>query len=203
MTGIILAGGKSSRFNGVNKALLKIGNETIIENIIKKFKFIFNEILIVTNNPSAFNHLTNHNLTKLVKDIIPDKTSLGGLYSGLVYSSNQHNFVVACDMPFLNLDLIKYMLENVTDQYDIIIPRLNNRSLPNNGYETLHAIYSKNCITPIEKQLKQNNFKIIDFFSEVKVKEISENTIRQFDPELLSFFNINTEDDYQQALEIY
>ncbi|MFN3966635.1 MAG: molybdenum cofactor guanylyltransferase [Endomicrobiia bacterium] len=190
MTGIILSGGKNTRI-GTNKAFLKIIGMEIIEIIVDKFKDIFEEIIVVTNSTEEYQHLE----VKLVKDIIPNKDSLGGLYSGLVNSKNQYNFVVACDMPFVNVELIKFMKSNY-NSFDVVVPKLKN------GYEPLHAIYSKNCIGPVKKQIERNNLKIIDFFSEVRVKEITEDTIRQFDPQLLSFFNINTEDDYQQALNI-
>lgn len=196
MTGIILAGGRNIRFDigtKKSKAFIKIGNETIIENIINKFSSIFDEILIITNNVRQFNHLTNNRLIKVVKDIIPDKGSLGGLYSGLVSSKNEYSFVVACDMPFLNVELIKYM-KNSCDKFDVITPKLKH------NYESLHTIYSKNCIVHIEKQLREDNFKIKDFFSKVKINEITEDIIKQYDSRLLSFFNINTEDDYQRAL---
>ena len=204
MTGIILAGGKNTRIN-TNKSFLNIESKTIIEIIAAKFQEIFDEIIIVTNSFKEYKYLN----VQLVKDIIPDKGSLGGLYSGLVNSKNNYNFVVACDMPFLNPDLIKYM-ENECDNFDpalpkglsmkggvdVIIPKLNS------GYEALHSIYSKNCIAPIEKQLKQDNLKITDFFPHVKVQEINEDIIKQFDSQLLSFFNINTDADYQHALNI-
>jgi len=190
MTGIILAGGKNSRF-GRNKSLLKIGNETIVENIINKFKTIFDETLIVTNNPEPFHHLT-----RIVNDIIADKGSLGGLYSGLVNSRSEYNFVVACDMPFINVELVKFMKTNCNN-FDVLIPKLKT------GYETLHAIYSKKCIDTIEKQINGDNLKIIDFFPQVRVKEIPEDVIKRFDRQLLSFFNINTEDDYRHALKFY
>jgi molybdopterin-guanine dinucleotide biosynthesis protein A len=201
MTGIILAGGKNTRIR-TNKALLKIGDKTIIQVIVSKLKQVFDEIIVVTDRLEPINQLPITELTRIVNDIIPDKGSLGGLYSGLINSRSQYNFVVACDMPFLNVELIKFMKSNCNPAIacksgvDVIIPKLKT------GYETLHAIYSKNCIAPIEKQLRQDNLKIIDFFSRMKVKEITEDIIKQFDSQLLSFFNINTEDDYKQALNI-
>lgn len=194
LTGIILAGGKNSRIK-TNKSLLRIGDETIIENIISKFKNIFNEILVVANNSAPFNHLTDNHLTRVVKDIIPDRGSLGGLYSGLVNSKSEYNFVAACDMPFLNTELIKYMVNRCGD-FDIITPKLKH------GYETLHTIYSKNCIDTIEKQLKKDKLKIRDIFSQFRVKEIENDIIKQFDSRLLSFLNINTDAEYKQALNI-
>lgn len=189
-TAIILAGGKNTRMGG-DKAFLKIGEKTIIEIILDKLKSFFEKIIIVTNSPDRYRIFR----VRLISDIIPNKGPLGGIYSGLVNTREFHNFFFACDTPFLNVELIRYMKNNYGN-FDVITPKLKY------GYEALHAIYSKNCITPIEKQLKQNNLKIIDFFPQVKIKEITEDIIKQFDPRLLSFFNINTNADYQQALNI-
>ncbi len=193
MTGIILAGGRSTRFNGKNKAFFKINNETIIENIIKKLSSIFDDVVIVANDFELPNYLV-----KVVKDIHPGKGPLGGIYTGLVNSNTKYNFVVACDMPFLNLELIEYIKNECRDDegFDIIVPKLETH------YEPLHAIYSKDCITYIEKQLRQDNLKITDFFKYVKIKEIPEQIIKRFDPQLLSFFNVNTPPNYRKALKI-
>lgn len=189
-TAIILAGGKNTRM-GVDKAFLKIREKTIIDLILDRLKSIFEEITIVTNSPGRYRYLG----VRLLPDIIPDSGPLGGIYSGLVNTRKFQNFFFACDTPFLNLELIKYMKNN-RNNFDVITPKLKY------GYETLHTIYSKNCIGPIEKQLQEGNLKIIDFFSKVKVKEINENILKQFDARLLSFFNINRDADYQQALNI-
>ena len=205
-TGIILSGGKSNRM-GKNKSLLSFPNKPLIEILINKLVALFNELIIVTNKPSPYvqelgkpTFYSKYEI-KVVEDVFPDCGPLGGIYTGLLTSQNKYSFIAACDMPFLNVELIKSMINNVAG-WDIIIPRLNNRALPNKGYETLHAIYSKTCMEYIEKQLKQNNLKIIDFFPQVKIKEITEDIIKQFDPRLLSFFNINSDADYQQALNI-
>lgn len=197
MTGIILSGGRNTRIN-LNKAFLKINNTPIIEIILDKFKEIFHEIVIVTNSQNEYRYLGE----KLVKDIIPNKGSLGGLYSGLVNSHSEYNFVVACDMPFLNPGLIKNII-GCKDSYDIVIPRLNMRILPNKGYETMHAVYSKNCIKHIEEQLNRDNLKIINFFDKVKLKEIGEDVVNRFDSRHLSFININTDADYHKALLLH
>ncbi len=193
MTGIILAGGKSTRFNGKNKAFFKIGNEIIIENIIKKLSSIFDDVVIVANDFKLPNYPV-----RIVKDIYPGKGPLGGIYTGLVNSNTKYNFVVACDMPFLNLELIEHIKNECRDDedFDIIVPKLGTH------YEPLHAIYSKNCITCIEKQIRQDNLKITELFKYVKIKEIPEQIIKRFDPQLLSFFNVNTPLNYRKALKI-
>ncbi|MCS7228345.1 MAG: molybdenum cofactor guanylyltransferase [Endomicrobia bacterium] len=198
---LILAGGENRRFNGVNKALLKLGQKTIIEIIINKCKNIFEKIIIVVKNNKQLKEFTNYLNTKIkiVKDLYPQCSSLTGIYSGLIYSESYYNFVLASDMPFVNAELIKYMINIVEENIDVVIPRRNNCLLPNMGYETLHAIYSKNCAIHIENQIKNKIFKIINFFPKINLKEIKEETIKQFDPQLLSFFNINTSKDYKKA----
>ncbi len=186
VTGIILAGGKSTRM-GVNKAFLKIGGCTIIEEIFSKFKNIFSRVIIIANEIERFNFLG----AQITPDIIPSKGPLGGIYTGLIKSSSFHNFVTACDMPFLDQDVVEHVLEQ-SNGYDVVVPEYKGR------LEPLRAVYSKNCIIPIENQLRQNNLKITDFFQYVKTKVITDQVIARFDPEGACFVNINTAEDYER-----
>lgn len=190
MTGIILAGGKNTRM-GLNKALLRLHGRAIIEHIIEVIEPIFSEVLLVSNSLNDFKFLR----LKSVRDIPSADGSLAGIYSGLVYSKTYRSFFFACDMPFINPDLIKFMMGE-SRGHDVIIPQ--GRS----GLEPLHAVYSKDCINPIKDQLDRNNLKIVDFFSQVKVKSINQSTIRRFDPGEIGFFNINSRADYQEALRM-
>lgn len=190
MTGVILAGGENTRM-GLNKALLKINTQTIIEHIVDVIKPLFSEILVVTNSPEDFEFLK----LKLVRDVTSTRGSLIGIYSGLIHSKTHYNFFFACDMPFVNPDLVKFMIGK-SESYDVVIPKGKS------GLEPLHAIYSKSCIDPIKDQLSRGNPKIIDFFPQVKVKLIDQSTITRFDPEQICFFNVNTRADYLKALTI-
>ena len=105
MTGIILAGGHSKRL-GKDKAFITIGNSRVIEGIVNKLSAIFTDVIIVTKSPETYKYLG----AKLVRDLMPESGSLIGIYSGLVSSNNDYNFIVGCDMPFLNISLIKYMM---------------------------------------------------------------------------------------------
>ncbi|MBW1972962.1 MAG: molybdenum cofactor guanylyltransferase, partial [Deltaproteobacteria bacterium] len=187
--GVILAGGKSKRI-GINKAFIEIAGKPLISIIIDLFSKIFKEIIISSNQPELY---TNFNLP-VVTDLIPNSGSIGGIYTGLTRSSFDYTFFSACDMPFLNEKLIRFMLSK-RNGFDVIIPKTEK------GFEPTHAIYSKNCIKPIKKRLDQNILKIIDFLSEVKVKTISIKEIKKFDPTLSSFFNINTIKDLKIALK--
>jgi molybdopterin-guanine dinucleotide biosynthesis protein A len=186
MTGIILAGGKSKRM-GVNKAFLKIRGETIIDNTLSIFKRIFQEIIIVTNTPEEYEYTK----ATLVEDIAPGKGALGGIYTGLLAAHSQYCFVCACDMPFISENLVRYIAG--FDVADIAVPVVRG------FYEPMFAMYSKNCINAIKKQLDEGSFKIIDIFPGLNIKEIPESELRRFDEGLHSFININTLEDYQAA----
>ena len=190
MTGIILAGGKNTRI-GMEKAFLRIGNKVIIEEISAKLSRILPKIMVVTNSPNSYYYLG----VEVVKDILPGKGALGGIYSGLAASETHYNFVLACDMPFISLNLIEYMRKNA-EGYDVVIPKLNNY------FQPLHAIYSKDCIQPIREQLHRNDLQIFGFFDRVEVKCISGGEVKAFDPGGIAFFNINTKDDTEEAEKI-
>ncbi|MCK4437169.1 molybdenum cofactor guanylyltransferase [bacterium] len=191
MTAVILAGGENKR-TGLNKALLKLNGQSLMETIIGKLRNLFKEVIIVSSYPREYERLN----LKVVKDLIPQKGPLGGIYSGLSSSKSSHSFVVACDMPFINPDLIRYMKVRI-DNSDVLIP------MTREGYEPLHAFYSKNCLDVIRKQLdSEASLKIVDFFDQVKVKYIEEEEVRKFDPDGLSFFNINTSGDLNKARQI-
>lgn len=160
----------------------------LIEGIVEKMARIGDEVIIVTNSPQKYGHLE----ARLVGDVYPGKGSLGGIYSGIKAAHNQHSLVVACDMPFLDLRLLRYMILLSPGQ-DVVIPRVGELTEP------LHAIYSKECLQPMERLLSAGRLKIIDFFPEVRVRYVEEQEIKLFDPQCLSFFNINTPADLQKA----
>ncbi len=191
MSLILLAGGNSSRLT-IDKAFLKlIDNKTIIENIIDCLKNVFNQIIIVANNEEDYRFLH----FKVVPDLVRNKGPLGGIYTGLKTSKEEHNLVLACDMPFFSVDLIKYMLK--FNDFDIVVPRFN-------GYvEPLHAIYSKNILPIIENQLENNELKISDMIKKVKkTRYIEKEEIGRFDKRNICFFNINNKEDLKKAREL-
>lgn len=184
---IVLAGGEGKRL-GTDKALLRIGGRMLIEGIVEKMAQIGDEVIIVTNSPQKYGHLE----ARLVGDIAPGKGALGGIYSGLRAARSDYGLVVACDMPFLDLRLLRYMILLSPGQ-DVVIPRIGGLTEP------LHAIYSRRCLQPIGRVLAGGRLKIIDFFPEVRVRYVEEQEIKLFDPQCLSFFNINTPSDLEKA----
>lgn len=193
VSSIVLAGGRGSRL-GREKHLEKIAGKSLIERVITRLSSVSSEIFIVISPAQArtWKPLLRKFEATIAVDIYPGRGALGGIYTGLVRSNSFHNLAVACDMPFLNRDLLRYMI-SLSSGFDVVIPRIDN------SIEPLHAIYSKNCVKPIEEQLKQGNLKIAAFFNSVKVKYVEKAEIERFDPEHLSFFNINTQADLKKA----
>jgi len=185
MTAVILAGGKSSRM-GSNKAFLKLKGKTFIERQINLLREMFDEIFISANTPSEYEYLN----LPVFKDIYPDKGPLCGIYTSLINSSSLYTFMLACDMPFVEIGLIKY-LKGFTREYDVVVPKSER------GLEPLHAFYSKNCIDPIKKELDSNNLRIISFFSHVKVNVVELDNLTTSDSFKNSIKNLNTRDEYE------
>lgn len=191
MTSIILAGGNSSRF-GWNKALEIINGKNLVQYVVNCLISLSKEIIIVTAQNESLSRSPSSPMIKTVADIHPGKGPLCGIYSGLLLSSCSQAIVVGCDMPFLNIALLNYMTQ-LSPTLDVVVPRIGER------IEPLCAIYSKNCLVPIHKLLERNELRISELFSVVKVRYVEENEIDKFDPEHLSFYNINTQADLDEA----
>ena len=190
ITGMILAGGVSRRLNYKNKALLKIGNASIIEHIIGALSKVTESIVLITNSSEEFAHLG----LPTFSDIIPESGSLGGIYTGLKVSKTHYNLVVACDMPFVQPHLLKFLIDN-SSGYDVTIP------ITPDGLHPTCAVYSKDCIEFIETQIGTRDLKIISFFPYVKVNRVDVSILFPcYDPNV--FLNINTNEDYLKALSI-
>lgn len=184
VTAVILAGGKSSRMKS-NKALLPYSGELFIERIHRQLTALFSEVILVTNTPEYYPFLP----CRMVPDEFPGLGSLAGIHAGLKHSKTGHIFVVACDMPYLNSELMRRMISQAQDA-DVVIPESDG------GYEPLHAVYSKNCLPAMEKALHDGKSKIVDCLDWQRVTVLSKDEIAGIDPEFLSFRNINTPEEY-------
>jgi molybdopterin-guanine dinucleotide biosynthesis protein A len=180
MTGVILSGGKSVRM-GQNKAFIKIEGIPIINRIYILFKELFEEVMIVTDQKELFTNFDSN----IFPDLLPNMGALGGLYTGIFYSTYHYSFCVACDMPFIKKPLVQYLIENIRNE-DVIVPRTTD------GLQPLHAVYSKNCLGPIKRVIDQGKYKIIDFYDLVKVKILEQKDFASLDPLRESFINVNT-----------
>ena len=191
---IILAGGKGLRL-GQDKVLETVGNRSLLEQVISCVSSLSSDIIIVTARERIIPQLNGPLKPKVVTDIFPSKGPLGGIYTGLATSASFYNLVVACDMPFLNSGLLHYMIQN-SNGFDIVTPRIDAL------VEPLHAVYAKSCLTTIETMFKQGELSVHKLLEMVKVRYVEAEEINRFDPEHLSFFNINTKADLEKAKEL-
>jgi molybdopterin-guanine dinucleotide biosynthesis protein A len=190
VTAIVLAGGKSSRL-GRDKALEKIGGKYLIERVIDSLSQLGDDIIVVTAAP---NQLSDLNVEKVI-DTYPRTGAKVGLCTGINASLSFYSLVVACDMPFLNIDLLRYLLDSASG-FDAVIPRIGDK------IEPLHAVYSKNCIPILDEHISKGKLKISDLFNEVNVRYVEVGEIEKYDSQHLSLFNINSEADLKRAKAI-
>jgi len=186
ITGVILAGGKSSRM-GVNKSFLKLGNQTIIERIVDLMKSIFNEVIIVTNTPDEYKFLN----LPLYEDIYKWKGPLAGIHSALIHSQTEKIFVLSCDVPLMSKEMIEYIIEYKTDKSIVFCEAA--------GYhQPLVGVYSKKILSEIEKFISNNEMSDKSFHQFLKIVDAE-----IIHPEKLSFyndeifFNVNRPEDYE------
>lgn len=184
MTGVILAGGASSRM-GSNKALLLHKGGRIIEGIYRTMSALFSEVILVTNDPQLYDFIP----CQKVADLYPGMAVLGGIHAGLKASRNQAIFAVACDMPQLNPELIRHLAE-LRQGVDLVIPKTPG------GYEPLHAIYGKGCLPEMEALLERGERRVLSLVPRLRSREVSCQEVEEYDRGFDSFVNINTPDDY-------
>lgn len=188
-TGVILAGGENKRYHGRNKAFIRIGGRRIIDRLLSVYTRLFDQIVLVTNDPLAYMDVD----VLMVSDHYPVRSSLNGLHAGLFAAANEFAFFTACDTPFVRGALIAHLLDQIDTRSDLIIPSTRN------GFEPMFAVYRKTCLPAMVSQLERNRLKIQGLFRKVRVKTVAEDQLRAVDPQLVSFFNVNTPEDLQHA----
>jgi len=187
-----LSGGLANRYDGIEKALLRVGEDRILDRIYDIYQELFDEIILVTNNPEKF--LAWDLL--IVSDLFPIRSSLTGIHAGLFYMTNPYAFISACDTPFLKKEMVETIIGKIEAHIDIVMPETSA------GFEPLCAAYSKRCLAAAQNHLEQKKLKIIKTFRKNRIKTVSEKALRKIDPELVSFFNINTPEDLARAKEM-
>jgi molybdopterin-guanine dinucleotide biosynthesis protein A len=220
LSGIILAGGESRRM-GQDKAFLQVGGRLLIDRVLEAVGRIADDVIIVTNSPEKYADYP----VRLVRDAYPGTGVLGGIYTGLLVAEHPCGLVVACDMPFLNVELLQYMARQI-EQYDVVMPYVGEVQRSTNPRSTtlrpalrqaqegpqdtakardlhpLHAIYCKRCLEPIERAIGRGDLRAIAFLPEVRVRFVGRQEIDRFDPEHCCFFNANTPEELRYAREL-
>jgi molybdopterin-guanine dinucleotide biosynthesis protein A len=189
MTGLILAGGKSRRL-GQDKRFLSLGGRSCLQRVLDAYGDLFDRILIVADAKEPFQSMG----LPVVEDLIPGRATLGGLYTGLCHAEGARVFAAAVDMPCLSADTIRIVLEHA-DRADIVIPDLNGKLQPT------HAVYSRACLPYLKTLVEGSRLKVQELCAipELSVHRLPQFLFEEVDPELRSFFNINTPEDLALA----
>jgi len=188
ITGVIQAGGRSTRMGGEPKALLELAGKRIVERVVDALSAVLDDLLVVTNTPERYEFLH----LPMVADRYPDGGSLGGIFTGLEAAGGDAAFTVACDMPFLSPDVVRLVLARAGEA-DVVIPRVGGQ------YETMHALYAKACLGPMEARLRAGRLKIVGFFPDVRVLEITAAAVARHRAPEVAFMNVNTPDELARA----
>ena len=209
VSGIILAGGLSRRM-GRDKAFIDFDGVPLIARVLERVQPLCAEVMIVANDKDAYAQFG----VPVIGDVYPGKGSLGGTYSGVLAAREQYVLAVACDMPFLNTALLRYLI-SLAPQFDLVIPRAadlvskspradaprkTRRLLAKQvDLHPMHAVYAKTCLPAMKARLFTGDLRLIGFHDDVRVRVVEPAEVDRFDPQHLSFFNANTPEDLESA----
>lgn len=179
---------------GEDKALKPFLGRPLIQRVINRLESIADEIIVTTNRPEDYSFLN----LRLFPDLKPDRGALGGLYTAIASATHNHVAVVACDMPFASPMLIEAMSRLLVEkEADVVIPKSDDY------YEPLHAVYRREtCLPAIESAIDAGKWKVIAWFPQVKVHELSPDEVKSLDPQRLAFWNVNTPEEFDKAEKI-
>ncbi len=186
---IILSGGLNTRMQGLNKIFLELHGDTFLQRLLNILQPLFSEVLLVTRKPELYQDMH----VSIVQDIYQIRSALTGIHAGLFHAQCAQAFVTACDTPLLQPALIKILVQNWNSLCQVVVPK--NGEL----FEPLCALYSRQCLPWIEDLLHREQVKISNLFSLVQTRPIPVELLRNADPDLLSFFNVNKPQDLCRA----
>ena len=192
LSAVILSGGKSSRM-GRPKALLPFDDKPLIAHLVQRLSQRFSDIVVVAAPDQSLPSLP----VTLVRDAVAYQGPVGGLYYGLRAIRGAAAFVTSCDVPFLQLPFIDYLVSQLAHNgrdYDVVVPVWQDRLQP------LHAVYRQRVVPHLQEQLATQRLRPVYLYDTVPTRKVSPTEIKRFDPEGLSFLNMNTQADYQAAL---
>lgn len=184
ITGIVLAGGKSSRM-GKDKAMCNFRDKPLVEYAIEALEPFCGEILLSTNLTGGYEKYG----FALVNDDLKEIGPMGGIYSCLKKSKTKHNFVLSCDTPFIGKDLVKFIIDNISNDFDIVAPIHQNSLL-----EPLCAYYNISVLPELKTFIERRDFKLMGLLKSLRLKQlVIDNNLGFYNQKL--FNNLNTSED--------
>ncbi|MDP2673612.1 MAG: molybdenum cofactor guanylyltransferase [Dehalococcoidia bacterium] len=193
LDGIVLAGGQSRRL-GVDKALLSLGGAPLLQTVVQRVSQVCRRVIVAVDRPGRYRRLGL--LARFVADASPGLGPLAGLQSGLRACSSEYALVVACDLPFLNVELLRYMA-GLPRSYQALVPRSAGRDHP------LHAVYALSCLPEVDALLATGGGSMQQLLARLDVRRLDDSDLHQIDPDGLSLLNLNDESDLERARSLW
>jgi len=209
---LILAGGASTRM-GQNKLWLMLDGQPLIERVIRRVLPVAQEIILSANDEAPFAELLRRLPApmRVAHDRYDGAGPLAGLHAGLSAARHDLTLLLASDMPFVSLPLIAYLLR-LAPGHDAVIPMAPARHVAKRRFpqpepgalieQPLHALYRRSCLPALTRRLNCGEYQMLSFFGDVRTRYVPVEELRAIDPELLSFFNVNTPGDWQEAQQL-
>ena len=176
---------------------MRLGDETLISRTLKRLRIVTEETIVISNSAHLYTELG----VQVYEDLIPDSGALGGVYTGLRYAANNTVLCVACDMPFLQVKLMRYLL-SVLGEHDAVVPYTREMGESNPKLQTLCAVYSPRCKRVIRQMLGEGELRLHALCDRATVRIVPPGEWREFDPEGLSFVNVNTREDFEKVKQM-
>jgi molybdopterin-guanine dinucleotide biosynthesis protein A len=192
--GIILSGGLNARMGGRNKAFLELDGQSFLERLLSQLNACFQENLIVTREPLHYAGIRGS--ATVTRDILPVRSPLAGIHAGLTRMHSDFAFVTSCDTPLLSKNVIDIIIQETSADVDVVTP------VQGTYFQPMCAVYAKRCTSAIEDMLEHGELKVDRLFDRVRLKTIPYEKFQAVDPELRSFFNVNTREDFEAICRI-
>ncbi len=176
---------------------MHLGDETLISRTLKRLQIVTEETIVISKSAHLYTELG----VRVYEDFVPDSGALGGVYTGLSCAANKAVLCVACDMPFLQAKLMRYLL-SVLGEYDAVVPYTRGVKESNPKLQMLCAVYSRGCVQTLRQMIDERELRLHALCDRVTVRMVPPNEWQGFDPEGLSFVNINTREDFEKVKEM-
>lgn len=187
VTVAILAGGHSRRM-GTDKSFVHLDGKPLIQHVIERVSALTTGVMLITNSPEKYARFD----LPMHADVIPESGALGGLYTALTCCPTEYAVCVACDMPFLNPQLLQHLIDQ-RGGYQAVAPSVDGQ------IEALHAVYCRSCLSVIRHQIDARQLRLSDLYSHIRARLVDAAELRRIDPDLRSFVNLNTPDSLSHA----
>jgi molybdopterin-guanine dinucleotide biosynthesis protein A len=188
----ILAGGRARRLSGVDKGALHVGRVSIFERQLKALAGLADEIVVIGGEPARFDGCH----VRVVPDRLPGSGALGGIYTALGEATASHVLVIACDLPFVSAPVLARLVSLADEATDAVVPRTVD------GVQPLCAVYARRLKSRVRRHIESGHLKVQDLLAAIRVRELGPDEIASIDPTGRSFFNVNTPDDFEQAVRL-